>query len=151
VSKWIDITAQSDSSLWIASKPISGRGAAAGREALTHAGIHFRVLPRIGSEQDLRAPSVVDRRNTCPHWASQTTPTCWANTLANLCILHKWVLYFMRFNLMQLNHRKCELVGRGLSRCAGIAASMAIGLRNTASYWPPFSCSLALSTNSGSA
>ena len=36
-----------------------------------------------------------------------------ANTLANLRILHEWVLYFMRFNLMQLNHGKCELVGRG--------------------------------------
>jgi hypothetical protein len=33
-----------------------------------------------------------------------------ANTLANLRILHEWVL---RFNLMQLNHSKCELVGRG--------------------------------------
>jgi hypothetical protein len=31
------------------------RGAAAGRVAATHPGIHFRVLPRIGSEQDLRA------------------------------------------------------------------------------------------------
>jgi hypothetical protein len=105
-----------------------------------------------------------------------------ANTLANLCILHEWVLYFMRFNLMQLNHGKCELVGRGAdgapvteaaAAAAGIvidghslvplpiplrsatsactAALTAIGLRNTESYWPPFSCSLALSTNSGSA
>jgi hypothetical protein len=48
------ITVQSDSALWIASKPMVNRGAAAGREAPTHPGIHFRVLPRIGSEQDLR-------------------------------------------------------------------------------------------------
>jgi hypothetical protein len=82
-----------------------------------------------------------------------------ANTLANLLILHEWVLYFMRFNLMQLNHGKCELVGRGADgapvtdtagAAAGIAidghlliplatpactaALMAICLRNTASY-----------------
>jgi hypothetical protein len=105
-----------------------------------------------------------------------------ANTRDNLCILHEWVLHFMRFNLMQLNHGKCELVGRGADgapvteatvAAAGIAidghslarwptplqsatsactaALMAIGLHNTESYWPPFSCSLASSTNSGSA
>jgi hypothetical protein len=50
------ITAQSDSALWIASKPMVHRGAAAAaREAATHPGIYFRVLSRVGSEQDLRA------------------------------------------------------------------------------------------------
>jgi len=54
-----------------------------------------------------------------------------ANTLANLCILHEWVLYFMRFSLMQLNHSKCELVGRGadgapVTEAAVAAAGIAI-------------------------
>jgi len=42
-----------------------------------------------------------------PSLALQTTPTRWPICASST------VLVFMRFNLMQLNHSKCELVGRG--------------------------------------
>ena len=35
------------------------------------------------------------------------------NSLADLRVQNEWVQYFMRFNRLRLNPRKCELVGRG--------------------------------------
>ena len=34
------------------------------------------------------------------------------NSLESMRIQNDWVHYFMRFNLLSLNHNKCELVGR---------------------------------------
>ncbi len=43
-------------------------------------------------------------------YADDTTITC--NTLADLAQQNQWVQYWMRFQLLQLNEKKCELVGR---------------------------------------
>ena len=45
--------------------------------------------------------------------------TVLTNTLADLRIQNEWVHYFMRVNLLGLNHSKCEIVGR----LAGAAAA----------------------------
>lgn len=38
--------------------------------------------------------------------------TVLTNSLASMRVQNEWVHYFMRFNLLGLNHSKCELVGR---------------------------------------
>ena len=38
--------------------------------------------------------------------------TVLTNSLASMRVQNDWVHYFMRFNLLRLNHSKCELVGR---------------------------------------
>jgi hypothetical protein len=48
-----------------------------------------------------------------------------ANTLPNLRVQNEWVHYFMQFNCMRLNHKKCELVGRDAAGLPVTAAALA--------------------------
>ena len=48
-----------------------------------------------------------------------------ANSLPNLQVQNQWVLYFMAFNRLRLNHEKCELVGRGPDGKQVTAAALA--------------------------
>jgi len=48
------------------------------------------------------------------------------NTLSDLAAQNDWVQYFMRFNHLRLNPKKCELVGRGVDGHPVTAAALAI-------------------------
>ncbi len=49
-----------------------------------------------------------------------------SNTLSGLAAMHRWMLYFMRFNRMRLNATKCEVVGTSDGRTAVIIAELAL-------------------------
>jgi len=55
--------------------------------------------------------------------------TVLANSLADLSIQNDWVQYFMKFNLMRLNPRKCELIGRKLGASVTAAEVEAAGIK----------------------
>ncbi len=88
-----------------------------------HDGLQINPFSGIEAGVTLPLAPAVDIRMASLGYADDTTIL--ANTLANLRILNDWMHYFLRFNALRLNHRKCELVGRDSTGLPATAAALA--------------------------